>query len=89
MTEEFCSIVLGSNIIGMTLLILFFLSGVLIQGLKIVFTQAANQVKDYLEKNDEGAVALSSGKINRINPDVHVFNERRSVKNYAFSRYRV
>ncbi len=71
----------------MTLLLLFFLSGVLLQGLKILFAHTANQVKDYLDHYNEGAVKLSSAKTNRIKLgafDFNKFSKARTVEKYAF-----
>jgi hypothetical protein len=70
----------------MTILLLLFLSGLILQGLKMLVGYAVNQMKAYVENYDETAVELFSGKTNHINLDALVFNEERSIENYAFVR---
>lgn len=50
----------------MTILLLLFLSGLFLQGLKVLFTYAVIQVKGYVEAYDKKSLELFSWETNRI-----------------------
>ena len=53
----------------MTILLLLFLSGLLLHGLKMFVSYAVNQMKVYVEDYDETAIEQFSGRTNQISLD--------------------
>lgn len=70
----------GIKTIAMTILLLLFLSGLLLQGLKMVVARAADQLKTYVENDDVNAAEVISMESGHI----LIFNEERAFENYAF-----